>query len=55
MKNFYKVDNQRRYYIAKRISKKDNRENIYKLMCSMFLMWLGFFISLLLLLHLLDG
>ena len=55
MKNFYKDNGQSRYYIAKRISKKENKENTIKMLLQMCLMWGVFFTSLFIFLHLLDG
>ena len=32
MKHYYEVDGQRRYYIAKKISKKENKESFLKIL-----------------------
>ena len=54
MKHYYKDNGQRRYYIAKRITPKENKENFIKAFLQMGVMWLVFFSALLLFLHLID-
>jgi len=55
MKHYYEVDGQRRYYIAKKISKKQNKETILKILAYCFTGWALFYISLFLFLHLLEN
>jgi len=48
MKHYYEVDGQRRYYIAKKISKKENKESFLKILgyaalAGLYFMWLCFF------------
>jgi hypothetical protein len=54
MKHYYEVDGQRRYYIAKRISKKENKENFLKVLVYIGLGWALFYLFLFLFLHLLE-
>jgi hypothetical protein len=54
MKHYYEVDGQRRYYIAKRISKKENKENMLKIIAYCSAGWFLFYAGLFLFLHLLD-
>tara|TARA_R110000787_G_scaffold92733_3_gene194817 strand:- start:844 stop:1017 length:174 start_codon:yes stop_codon:yes gene_type:complete len=54
MKHYYEVNGQRRYYIAKKISKKDNKESFLKILAYAGLGWAVFYVSLFLFLHLLE-
>jgi len=54
MKHYYEVDGQRRYYIAKRISKKENKETFLKVLAYASLGWVVFYVFLFLFLHLLE-
>jgi len=54
MKYYYEYNGQRRYYIAKKISKKENRENFLKILGYSALGWTIFYICLFLFLHLLE-
>ena len=54
MKHYYEVNGQRRYYIAKKISKKDNKESFFKILAYAGLGWALFYVSLFLFLHLLE-
>jgi hypothetical protein len=54
MKHYYEVDGQRRYYIAKRISKKENKETFLKVLAFASLGWFVFYVFLFLFLHLLE-
>jgi len=54
MKNYYEENDQRRYYIAKRVNKKQNKENMLKVVAYCFLGWFIFYVSLFLFLHLLE-
>jgi|TARA_R110002124_G_scaffold106770_1_gene258848 hypothetical protein len=54
MKQYYKDNGQRRYYIAKRITTKKNKENFIKALLQMGAMWLIFFTALFLFFHLID-
>ena len=54
MKHYYEVDGQRRYYIAKKISKKENKENFLKVLVYIGLGWALFYLFLFLFLHLLE-
>tara|TARA_R110001599_G_scaffold241847_1_gene441529 strand:+ start:33 stop:197 length:165 start_codon:yes stop_codon:yes gene_type:complete len=54
MKQYYEVNGQKRYYIAKRITHKENKENFIKVLLQMGAIWLVFFSALLLFLHLID-
>ena len=54
MKQYYKDNGQRRYYIAKRITHKENKENFIKVLLQMGAIWLVFFSALLLFLHLIE-
>ena len=52
MKQYYKDNGQRRYYIAKRITHKENKENFIKALLQIGAMWIVFFLALFLFLHL---
>jgi len=54
MKHYYEVNGQRRYYIAKKISKKENKESFFKILAYAGLGWALFYVSLFLFLHLLE-
>ena len=54
MKHYYEIDGQRRYYIAKKISKKENKENFLKVLVYIGLGWALFYLFLFLFLHLLE-
>ena len=54
MKQYYKDNGQRRYYIAKRITTKENKENLIKAFLQMSAIWIIFFTALFLFLHLID-
>ena len=54
MKHYYEVNGQRRYYIAKKISKKENKESFLKILAYAGLGWALFYVSLFLFLHLLE-
>jgi|14BtaG_2_1085337.scaffolds.fasta_scaffold15541_5 hypothetical protein len=54
MKNYYEVNGQRRYYIAKRIDKKQNKENMFKVVLYCFIGWFIFYLSVFLFLHFLE-
>ena len=54
MKNYYEENGQRRYYIAKRISKKRNKENMLLVVLYCFIGWFMFYGFLFLFLHLLE-
>jgi hypothetical protein len=54
MKQYYKDNGQRRYYIAKRITPKENKENFIKVVLQMSTIWIVFFTALFLFLHLID-
>ena len=54
MKYYYEDNGNRRYYIAKKISKKENKENILKILGYSALGWTIFYICLFLFLHLLE-
>ncbi len=54
MKHYYEADGQRRYYIAKKISKKENKETFLKVLVYASLGWVVFYVFLFLFLHLLE-
>jgi len=54
MKHYYEIDGQRRYYIAKKISKKENKETFLKILVYAGLGWVVFYVFLFLFLHLLE-
>jgi hypothetical protein len=54
MKNYYEVNGQRRYYVAKRINKKQNKENMLKVFAYCLIGWFLFYGGLFLFLHLLE-
>ena len=54
MKYYYEDNGNRRYYIAKKISKKENKENFIKILGYSALGWTIFYICLFLFLHLLE-
>ena len=54
MKNYYEENGQRRYYIAKRVNKKENKDNMLKVVAYCFLGWFIFYVGLFLFLHLLE-
>lgn len=54
MKHYYEIDGQRRYYIAKKISKKENKETFLKILAYASLGWVVFYVILFLFLHLLE-
>ncbi len=54
MKHYYEVDGQRRYYIAKKISKKENKESFLKIVGYSALGWAVFYVAMFFFLHLLE-
>ena len=54
MKQYYKDNGQRRYYIAKRITPKENKEKFIKVVLQIITIWIVFFTALFLFLHLID-
>ena len=54
MKHYYEVDGQRRYYIAKKISKKENKESFLKIVGYSALGWAVFYVATFFFLHLLE-
>lgn len=54
MKHYYEVDGQRRYYIAKKISPKQNKETFLKIAGYAAIGWAVFYIALFFFLHLLE-
>lgn len=55
MKYYYEDNGNRRYYIAKKISKKQNKESFLKIVAYAALGWFIFYICLFLFLHLLEN
>jgi len=54
MKYYYEDNGSRRYYIAKKISKKENKENFLKILGYAALGWTVFYVALFFFLHLLE-
>ena len=54
MKHYYEVDGQRRYYIAKKISPKENKESFLKIVGYSALGWAVFYVATFFFLHLLE-
>ncbi len=54
MKHYYEVDGQRRYYIAKKISPKKNKESFLKIVGYSALGWAVFYVATFFFLHLLE-
>ena len=54
MKHYYEVDGQRRYYIAKKISKKENKESFLKILVYSAVGWAVFYVAMFFFLHLLE-
>tara|TARA_R110000787_G_scaffold91818_1_gene193446 strand:+ start:88 stop:261 length:174 start_codon:yes stop_codon:yes gene_type:complete len=54
MKHYYEINGQSRYYIAKKISKKENKESFLKILGYSALGWALFYLCLFLFLHLLE-
>ena len=54
MKHYYEVNGQRRYYIAKKISPKQNKESFLKIAGYAAIGWAVFYIALFFFLHLLE-
>ena len=54
MKHYYEVDGQRRYYIAKKISPKENKESFLKIAGYAAIGWAIFYVALFFFLHLLE-
>ena len=54
MKYYYEVDGQRRYYIAKKISKKENKESFLKILGYAAVGWAVFYVAMFFFLHLLE-
>jgi len=54
MKHYYEVDGQRRYYIAKKISPKENKESFLKIAGYAALGWAVFYVAMFFFLHLLE-
>ncbi len=55
MKYYYEDNGNRRYYIAKKISKKQNKETFLKITAYAALGWFIFYLSVFLFLHLLEN
>ena len=54
MKHYYEVNGQRRYYIAKKISPKENKESFLKIAGYAAIGWAIFYVCLFFFLHLLE-
>jgi len=54
MKHYYEVNGQRRYYIAKKISPKENKESFLKIAGYAALGWAVFYVATFFFLHLLE-
>ena len=54
MKHYYEIDGQRRYYIAKKISPKENKESFLKIVGYSALGWAVFYVATFFFLHLLE-
>lgn len=54
MKHYYEVDGQRRYYIAKKISPKENKETFLKIAGYAAIGWAVFYVAMFFFLHLLE-
>lgn len=52
--NYYKDNGQRRYYIVKKTTQKENKENMLKVFAYCFVGWFLFYGGLFLFLHLLE-
>ena len=55
MKYYYEDNGNRRYYIAKKITKKQNKETFLKITAYAALGWFIFYLSVFLFLHLLEN
>ncbi len=55
MKHYYEVDGQRRYYIAKKISPKQNKESFLKILGYAAVGWAVFYVAMFFFLHLLEN
>ena len=54
MKHYYEVNGQRRYYIAKKISPKENKESFLKIAGYAAIGWAIFYVCTFFFLHLLE-
>ncbi len=54
MKHYYEVNGQRRYYIAKKISPKKNKESFLKIAGYAAIGWAIFYVATFFFLHLLE-
>jgi hypothetical protein len=54
MKHYYEVNGQRRYYIAKKISPKENKESFLKIAGYAAIGWAIFYVATFFFLHLLE-
>ena len=54
MKHYYEVNGQRRYYIAKKISPKENKESFFKIAGYAAIGWAIFYVCMFFFLHLLE-
>lgn len=54
MKHYYEVNGQRRYYIAKKISPKENKESFFKIAGYAAIGWAIFYVATFFFLHLLE-
>lgn len=54
MKHYYEVNGQRRYYIAKKISPKENKESFLKIVGYAAIGWAIFYVCMFFFLHLLE-
>lgn len=54
MKHYYEVNGQRRYYIAKKISPKENKESFLKIAGYAAIGWAIFYVCMFFFLHLLE-
>ena len=55
MKYYYEDNGNRRYYIAKKISKKQNKESFLKIASYAAIGWFVFYVALFFFLHLLEN